>query len=167
MYSSRKESVRRHINNENIHMGNGTIISYSDSLIARQAGLYVSNPAVPGIYNGQKSPLPNSPKKMVEMFEKGFMQKMAEKMAEKTVNTTTLEPRTQPSYNNNIVSTENWLNYFFRNIENLFGIEGYICPSCLMIQPVKLTRKLKIVEDIAPVFHYLVLPYVSMYQNQL
>jgi hypothetical protein len=140
MYSSRKESVRRHINNENIHMGNGTIISYSDSLIARQAGLYVSNPAVPGMYNGQKSPLPNSPKKMVEMFEKAFMQKMAEKMAEKTVNTTTLEPRSQPSYNNNnIVSTENWLNYFFRNIENLFGIEGYICPSCLMIQPVKLS----------------------------
>jgi NADPH:quinone reductase-like Zn-dependent oxidoreductase len=53
MYSSRKESVRRHINNENIHMGNGTIISYSDSLIARQAGLYVSNPAASGLHNGR------------------------------------------------------------------------------------------------------------------
>jgi hypothetical protein len=66
------------------------------------------------------------------------MQKMVEKMAEKTVNTTTLEPPTQPSYNNNIMSTENWLNYFFKDIEHLFGIEGYICLGCLMIQPVKL-----------------------------
>ena len=119
-------------------MGNGTIISYSDSLIARQAGLYVSNPAASGLHNGRKIPLPNSPKNMVEMFEKVLMQKMVEKMAEKTVNTT-LEPRTQPSYNNNIMSTENWLNYFFKNIEHLFGIEGHICLGCLMIQPVKLS----------------------------
>ena len=44
MWSGRKESVRRHIDNPNIHMGNGIEISFSDSLIARLTGTTLPNP---------------------------------------------------------------------------------------------------------------------------
>ena len=44
MYSSRKESVRRHI--KNLHSSNAILVSYTDYLIGRQSGIYAphSNP---------------------------------------------------------------------------------------------------------------------------
>lgn len=44
MYASRKESVRRHI--QNLHSGNAIFVSYTDYLVGRQSGVYAphSNP---------------------------------------------------------------------------------------------------------------------------
>jgi hypothetical protein len=41
MYSSRKESVRRHI--KNLHSCNAMFVSYTDYLIGRQSGIYASH----------------------------------------------------------------------------------------------------------------------------
>jgi hypothetical protein len=43
MYSSRRYSVKRHI--QNIHRGGANLISYTDYLIGRKSGIYL-----PGIY---------------------------------------------------------------------------------------------------------------------
>ncbi|MGI8831888.1 MAG: hypothetical protein ACR2IS_04545 [Nitrososphaeraceae archaeon] len=139
MYSGRRESVQRHIDNPNIHIGNGTVISFSDSLIRRQAGFYVSNPATTREYRGREHPFfPNTSKKMFNMFEKALSQKMAEEMAKKTINAA-FEPHSEPSSNNIVMSTENWLICFFKNTQDLFGIDGRICLRCLTIEPVKLS----------------------------
>ncbi|MDQ3869593.1 MAG: hypothetical protein M3250_08550 [Thermoproteota archaeon] len=41
MYSSRKESVKRHI--KNLHLGNAILVSYTDYLVGRQSGTYASH----------------------------------------------------------------------------------------------------------------------------
>jgi hypothetical protein len=40
MYSSRKESVKRHI--KNLHSGNAIVVSYTDYLVGRKSGIYAS-----------------------------------------------------------------------------------------------------------------------------
>ena len=42
MYSSRKYSVKRHI--ENLHDGNGNIVSFIDYIAGRRNGVYFPNP---------------------------------------------------------------------------------------------------------------------------
>jgi hypothetical protein len=42
MYSSRKYSVKRHI--ENLHNGLGNIISFIDYIAGRRQGIYIPNP---------------------------------------------------------------------------------------------------------------------------
>jgi hypothetical protein len=41
MYSSRKESVKRHI--KKLHSGNAMFVTYTDYLIGRQSGIYTSH----------------------------------------------------------------------------------------------------------------------------
>jgi hypothetical protein len=50
MYSSRKYSVKRHI--DNIHDGNGVFVSYIDYLAGRRSGLYM--PSFPPTYQKKK-----------------------------------------------------------------------------------------------------------------
>ena len=72
-----KESVRRHIDNPNIHMGNGIAISFSDSLLKRLTGATFPNPLTSASYNRRNSNLfPNTPEKMFAMFEKAYSQKI-------------------------------------------------------------------------------------------
>jgi hypothetical protein len=46
MYSSRKSSVKRHI--QNIHAGNANFVSFEDYLVGRNMGLYW--PSLPPLY---------------------------------------------------------------------------------------------------------------------
>ena len=46
MYSSRRYSVKRHI--QNIHGGGANVVSYTDYLIGRRSGIYL--PGIPPMY---------------------------------------------------------------------------------------------------------------------
>jgi hypothetical protein len=50
MYSSRKSSVKRHI--QNIHSGNANFVSFVDYLVGRKSGYYF--PALPPTYQRKK-----------------------------------------------------------------------------------------------------------------
>jgi hypothetical protein len=43
MYSSRKSSVKRHI--QNIHSGNANFVSFVDYLAGRKSGIYLAKPS--------------------------------------------------------------------------------------------------------------------------
>src|SRR5919198_573356 len=49
MYSSRKSSVKRHI--QNIHSGNANLVSFVDYLVGRKSGLYW--PVIPPTYQNK------------------------------------------------------------------------------------------------------------------
>jgi hypothetical protein len=51
MWSSRKSSVKRHI--QNIHDGNGSFVSFIDYLVGRKMGYYL--PSLPPTYITKKS----------------------------------------------------------------------------------------------------------------
>jgi hypothetical protein len=51
MYSSRKSSVKRHI--QNIHSGNANFVSFVDYLVGRKSGYYF--PALPPTYQRKKN----------------------------------------------------------------------------------------------------------------
>lgn len=125
MYSSKKESVLRHIRNKNVHNGYASVIPFVDSLIARQSGFYA------GQYEGRKN-LFRHLNTGFELFQKALPEKLAEKLAEKWASAS-LQP--QPSYPQ--PSIHNHLNSFFADTENLFAIEAHICNLSLAIEPVK------------------------------
>ena len=142
MYSGRKESVRRHIDNPNIHMGNGIEISFSDSLLARLAGTLVPSPNALDNYKRRNSnffPKTSASEKMFAMFEKAYSQKMADKIADKMVNFDMTFQNQPTYYNNNYnVPNLNYANDFYTSIKDLYGLEMQVCPKCLMIEPAKI-----------------------------
>ena len=139
MWSGRKESVRRHIDNPNIHMGNGIAISFSDSLLKRLTGATFPNPLTSASYNRRNSNLfPNTPEKMFAMFEKAYSQKIADKIADKIVNFD-ITYQTQPAYYDYNVPNPNYTNDFYTSIKDLYGLEMHVCPKCLMIEPAKIS----------------------------
>jgi hypothetical protein len=139
MWSGRKESVRRHIDNPNIHMGNGIAISFSDSLLKRLTGATFPNPLTSASHNRRNSNLfPNTPEKMFAMFEKAYSQKIADKIADKIVNFD-ITYQTQPAYYNYNVPNLNYANDFYTSIKDLYGLEMHVCPECLMIEPAKIS----------------------------
>ena len=139
MWSGRKESVRRHIDNPNIHMGNGIAISFSDSLLKRLTGATFPNPVTSASYNRRNSNLfPNTPEKMFAMFEKAYSQKIADKIADKIVSFD-ITYQTQPAYYDYNVPNLNYANDFYTSIKDLYGLEMHVCPKCLMIEPAKIS----------------------------
>ena len=141
MWSGRKESVRRHIDNPNIHMGNGIEISFSDSLIARLTGTNLPNPVTSNNYNRRNSNFfPNRPEKMFALFEKELSQKMADKIANNMVNFdwTHQYQHTYYNYNNyNLPNVNNRIKSF-TSIEDLYALEMQMCPKCLMFDFAKI-----------------------------
>lgn len=133
MYSGRKESVGRHIKNPNIHMGKGTVIPFSDSLIVRQAGVFVSNPRATGMYNKRRDSFVPKTSEAFAMFEKAYW----EKMADNVVNFA-FASRNQPTYYNYNIPHVNYYNYSLKNTQDVYAIEMQVCPDCLMIEPVKI-----------------------------
>jgi hypothetical protein len=130
MYSSRKESVLRHIRNKNVHNGYASVIPFVDSLIARQSGFY------PGQYEGRKN-LVRHLDTGFELFQKALPEKLAEKLAEKWVSA---NPQFQPSIHSPSYpppSIHDIFSSFFADTENLFAIEASICDLSLAIEPVK------------------------------
>jgi hypothetical protein len=115
MYSSRKESVLRHIRNKNVHNGYASVIPFVDSLIARQSGFYA------GQYEGRKN-LVRHLDTGFELFQKALPEKLAEKLAEKWASAS---PQPQSSYPP--PSIHDIFSSFFADTENLFAIEARIC----------------------------------------
>jgi hypothetical protein len=139
MCSGRKESVMRHINNPNIHMGNGTVIPFSDSLIARLTGACLPHPSdVRWMYNRQKDRFSPKSENLVTLLEKTCAQKLADKIADSIVNSASAGLNQPTNYNYNIPNVINNYNDLFTNTEDVYAIHMQVCPKCLMIEPVKL-----------------------------
>jgi hypothetical protein len=135
MYSGRKESVIRHINNPNIHLGNATVIPFADSLIARQAGAYGSNPANMGLCDRRhNSFFSNTLEKAIATLERTYRQKLADKIADYAVNFSLARWNQPMPYSNNAPNASLCID-FFTNTEDLFAIEVGLCAECLMIEP--------------------------------
>ena len=128
MYSSRKESVLRHIRNKNVHNGYASVIPFVDSLIARQSGFYA------GQYEGRKN-LVRHRDTGFELFQKALPEKLAEKLAEKWVSA---NPQFQPQPSYPPPSIHDIFSSFLTDTENLFAVEARICKLSLEIEPVKI-----------------------------
>jgi hypothetical protein len=78
MYSSRKSSVKRHI--QNIHSGNANLVSFVDYLAGRKSGIYW--PVLPPTYQKKINETNNSKKidYMKIMSEEVFRQSIRQKM---------------------------------------------------------------------------------------
>lgn len=87
MFSSRKQSVKRHI--VNIHDGIGWIISYIDYLTGRSVGYYISRS--PPIYVGATKKntgdkVKDIPKEPIELVSEGYFREFGALMARKNIN---------------------------------------------------------------------------------
>jgi hypothetical protein len=142
MTSSRKESVKRHINNPRIHSGMAWIIPYTDYIAGRQNGSYPLSTA--HLYRTRNKILQiNNPDKR---YEEDLFDKIERKVEEKLVDRIA-ENMVQPplsSYHQmryppaGIANSMRKISPYVTPslpIENIFGISGYICKSCLVIKP--------------------------------
>ena len=141
MTSSRKESVKRHINNPRIHNGNALTIPYTDYLAGLQNGAYP--PTTAYLYRTRRKILQiSNPDKQ---YEEDFFDKIGRKVEEKLVDRIA-ESMVQPqppsyhqtyspaAYANSMSKIPSYITPSFP-VENIFGISGYICESCLVIKP--------------------------------
>jgi hypothetical protein len=132
MYSSRKESVKRHI--KNLHSGIGVFVTYTDYLIGRQSGIYAQRAPPTYIAKNKPSLFDKLPDEMTEEYFK----EMARESARRRFIQDPL-PKQQQSlqpYNNGI-SIQHQPYDFWRNHDDIFGFEIEICNNCLGIIPVK------------------------------
>lgn len=137
MASGRRESVQRHIDNPRWHKGNATAIPFVDYLAGLKAGIYP-----PSIYNlftsrdkvahHSSSEAPLSGNFFDKIHEK-VIEKTIENIAERMVNPASSVPQF-PLMQNPAYSFRQ--QPFSFPGEDIFGIGGYICSSCLVIKPV-------------------------------
>ena len=128
MYSSRKESVKRHI--KNIHSGNAIVVSYTDYLVGRNSGIYASysNP----IYISKNEP------SLLDKITEEYCKEIAKECARQIFHPALLKQQSlEPSHNNHGVSLLNQPYDFWSNRNDIFGLEIKICNKCLAISPVK------------------------------
>jgi hypothetical protein len=131
MYSSRKESVRRHI--KNLHSGNAMFVSYTDYLIGRQSGIYAphSNP----IYISKNEP------SLVDKVTEEYCKEIARQCARQLFLSNSLNRQQQqslePPGNNNGINIQHQTYDLWDNHDDIFGFEIKICNKCLSIAPVK------------------------------
>jgi hypothetical protein len=79
MWSSRKYSVRRHIQNK--HNGYGMIVSFVDYLVGRVTGAYY--PSTPHIFPGKKYEDKSKPSNIVDIFSEEYWREVARLAARK------------------------------------------------------------------------------------
>jgi hypothetical protein len=79
MWSSRKYSVRRHIQNK--HNGYGMIVYFVDYLVGRVTGAYY--PGTPHIFPGKKYEDKSKPSNMVDIFSEEYWRELARLAARK------------------------------------------------------------------------------------
>ena len=138
MASGRKESVQRHIINPKIHSGDAIAIPFVQYLarLAGGAGHYK-------LYNPFRTPdefrLRNSDEQQMkgsffDRISEKAMEKTIDKIAEGMINhTTSLTP---PFLSMQKGAHQIQQTAFSYPGENIFGIGGYVCESCLIIKPV-------------------------------
>jgi hypothetical protein len=127
MYSSRRDSVKRHINI--VHDGTGVIVSFIDYLVGRFSGVYV--PGVRPTYMKKKSATTT-----VDYVDT-FRQELVRGLAERTINNYFNPPsQQQKSGSNNSghqsgATTGMGGGYYYGKPDEVFGYRAVLCDKCL------------------------------------
>jgi hypothetical protein len=136
MTSGRRESVLRHIRNPRFYKGSGRVIPFIEYVAGLQEGIYrpihhlyrrrakVSDESFSG------SPSFDS---LTDEIYNRVKQKRVEQIVDMIVNPRPLNPQRSSPARQAFVSNMRRPLYVR---EDVFGIGGYICPSCLTIKPV-------------------------------
>ena len=134
MSSSRKESVRRHIRTQ--HNDIGTIVSYTDYLVGRLSGNYAKAVAPPTYIKfstrteklGTETKHRTTATTLFDNWKGGFYRELGAQLARKNFGfNKTPHPIMNPFSQSN--------QPFYRNPEEIFGLELYVCKKCLFTKP--------------------------------
>ena len=134
MYSSRKDSVKRHVKK---HNGYSLIVTFVDYLAGRVSGIYL--PRAPPTYE-KKAEVNKQPKTYVDIF----MEECVKEMARQSVNKAFNQPQTISSGSNSnnspqLRQLQQAYYSFWGNPNDIFGLGVYICEKCLEMKPFKIT----------------------------
>jgi hypothetical protein len=154
MYSSRKESVRRHV--KNLHNGNGLVISFADYLIGRRSGIF-------GPYFPAPTYTPKAEPSLADKVLDEYWKELAKGYARQRLyypNTISQPTIWQQSYNNNNTRSQPEPYDFWSDSEQVFGLEASVCVECLSIKLSKVCfsekenyiRRIKLFHDCDPTF---------------
>jgi hypothetical protein len=137
MYSSRKYSVERHI--QNLHNGNGHIVSFVDYIAGRQAGVYPNG--LPPTYV-KKNSVAGIPKaRPMDIMQN----ELFKALAWKSVNNNSydlaqqmpfLNPQQMFAYQAPSVPLFSSSQGFVLRSEDIFGFEVHRCEKCSTIKPI-------------------------------
>jgi hypothetical protein len=151
MSSSRKYNVKRHI--QNVHNGNGRIVSFIDYEVGRRSGIYP--PVLPPLYV-KKSNVTAIPKiRLVDIFQNEFLKALAwkavnissfpkqeqqqlqplplQQLQQQNLlrpNYNSIQPQVSPSYHPPSYSS------FVPKLEDIFGFEACVCDKCSAVKAI-------------------------------
>jgi hypothetical protein len=141
MWSSRKSSVKRHI--QNVHRGNSNLVSFIDYLAGRRSGFYF--PCLSPTFD--KSSTSANTETVMDTFKGEVWKAVATKAANKVLYPSTTPAVNQQQYISNFQGFGNFgAPYFYPNQfrheplhiiprpEDIFGFEIYTCKKCSNIQ---------------------------------
>ena len=153
MYSSRKYNVKRHI--QNVHNGNGQIVSFIDYEVGRRNGIYP--PVLPPLYI-KKSSATTVPKiRPMDIFQNELLKAAAWKAVNKNYyyyqHTPILSQQQQHILNQISNSSSGGgiqsqispacyyhpsfsFSTFPSKLEDIFGFKVYVCDKCSAIKPI-------------------------------
>jgi hypothetical protein len=134
MYSSRKDSVKRHVKTQ--HNGNSLIVTFVDYLAGRVSGIYL--PRAPPTYE-KKTEVSKQPKTYMDIF----IEEGVKEMARQTVNKAFNQPQIiSNAFNSNnspqLRQLQQRYYSFWGNRNDIFGLGVYICERCLSMKPFKI-----------------------------
>jgi hypothetical protein len=131
MYSSRKDSVKRHV--DKFHGGTGVIVSFIDYLVGRFSGVYV--PGIRPTYLKKKA---GTKIDYLDVFEREFVRVLAERTVNNYFNSPSSSQQRYQSGGNNIdrqtvVNTRTTGSgaYYYDRPKEVFGYRAVICDKCL------------------------------------
>jgi hypothetical protein len=140
MWSSRKSSVKRHI--QNAHRGNSNLVSFIDYLIGRRSGFYF--PAPRPTYE-KKSGTATTTVTVMDTVKGEVWKAIATKAANKVLNPSSSVAVNQQQYLSNFQGYDSY-NYpsqlyseplhIIPKPEDIFGFEIYVCKKCASIEPI-------------------------------
>jgi hypothetical protein len=143
MWSSRKSSVKRHI--QNIHRGDGNLVPFIDYLVGRKSGLYFPNPR-PTYEKGISTT--NTTVTVLDTFKGEVWKAIATKAANKVLYPSSSTGVNQQQYASNFQGFGNFgpHNYagqfhfepslIIPRPEDIFGFEIYVCKKCSSVEPI-------------------------------
>src|SRR5437867_2210095 len=147
MWSSRKSSVKRHI--QNVHRGNSNLVSFIDYLVGRKSGLYFPNPRP--TYE-KKSGIGTTTVTVFDTFKNEFWKSVASQAANKVLSPSSSSAAVQINQQQYLSNFQgfgsNGAPYFNPNQfhsepstviskpEEIFGFEIYACKNCSSLVPV-------------------------------
>jgi len=131
MYSSRRDSVKRHI--DKVHDGTGIIVSFIDYLVGRFSGVYV--PGIRPTYMKKKA---GTRIDYLDVFEREFVRVLAERTVNNCFNSPSSPQQRYQSGGSNIghqtvanTGTQGSGGYYYDRPKDVFGYRAVICDKCL------------------------------------